>query len=122
MGAIFIKGAGASAAGGLTAVNGAKASYQSGSTTATATITADEACKVMVIFTRSNRNTSDQIRWIVSKNNVQVDNFIALTGGLSYETKEYDLEAGDTLTTAGTGTGYAGASSFFVASGTGSIH
>lgn len=122
MAAIFIKGTGAASAGGLTAVNGAKAAYQSGSTTASATITADEACKVMVIFTRSNRNTSDQIRWIVSKNGAQVDNFIALTGGLSYETKEYDLAAGDTLTTAGTGTGYAGASSFFVASGIGSIH
>lgn len=122
MAAVFIRGSGGSADGGLTAVNGSKAAYQSSSYTASATITADKKCKVMVIFTRSNRNTSDQIRWTVKKNGSQVDSFVARTGGLSYETKDYDLDAGDTLQTVGVGVGYAGASSFFVASRTGSIH
>lgn len=117
MGAIFIKGAGAAGDDNLTYVNGASMSYVSGSTTATKTITASASCRVMIIFTRSNRNTSDALTWTIMKNGTQAERFTAPTGGMAATTREYLLDAGDTITTTVSGVGYAGGRSFFVGTG-----
>lgn len=117
MGAIFVKGAGAKASDDLTYVNGASMSYVSSSTTGTKSVTASASCRVLIIFTRSNRNTSDALTWTIQKNGTQQERFTAPTGGMAATTREYLLDAGDVLTTTVTGVGYAGGRSFFVATG-----
>lgn len=117
---VFVKGSGS--ANKLTFKNGVNVAYESSSQSQTASTTAQKSCLCMVIFTRSNRNTSDSITWTVKKNGSTIETFTAPTGRMAQATKEYSLKTGDVLSVTGSAaSGYAGARNFFVATGENSI-
>ena len=106
------------ASNGITYKKGTQVANDSASKSGNTTITASKKCRVIVIMTRSTRNTSDAIKWTIKKNNVQQESFTAATGGSASQSRQYDLNQGDTLNVAVTSdTGYAGPQFFFVADG-----
>ena len=107
---------------GIAFKSGVNVPYESASQTETASCTTNMPTYVMVLCTRSNRNTSDNISWTIKVDGETVFSFTASTGRMASDYRVIKCGAGRTISvTCTTSTGYTGARSFFVATGTNSI-
>jgi len=98
--------------------NGVNVEYQSAAATGSVTFTASKNCYVLIIFTRSNRNTSDNITWTINKNGSTVETFTASTGRMAVDTRSMKLSAGDVvIVSVNAASGYAGARCFIASAG-----
>ena len=112
--------------GGVTGIaykNGVNVAYESGAQTGSATCTTNMPTYVMVLTTRSNRNTSDTITWTIKVDGETVFSFTASTGRMAADYRVIKIgRAGRTVqVSCNAESGYAGARSFFIATGTNSI-
>ena len=102
--------------------NGVNVAYESSAQTGSVTVTAAKTTQLIIIFTRSNRNTSDNIRWTVTGGGSTLFDFTASTGRMATDQRYIKLGKGATITiTANAESGYAGARCFIVAVGEDSI-
>lgn len=110
-------------ASGIAFKDGVNVAYESAAQTGSASCTTTMPTYVMVLCTRSNRNTTDNISWTIKVDGETVFSFTASTGRMAVDRRVVHVtSAGRTIQVSCTAaSGYAGARSFFIATGTNAI-
>ena len=108
---------------GIDYKDGVNVEYVSTSQSASASCTTLKPTYVMVLMTRSNRNTTDNIAWTIKVDGETVFTLTAPTGRMATTYRVIKCRsAGRTVTASCVAeTGYSGARCFFISTGTDSI-
>ena len=108
---------------GIDFKDGVNVPYESAAQTGSASCTTAKPTYVMILMTRSNRNTSDNITWTIKADGETLWNFTASTGRMAQDYRVVKCSRAGVViqVSCSASSGYAGARSFFISTGTDSI-